>query len=134
MPVVISLLNSYTGMAASAAGLVIQNNILIVAGAVVRPRKLERLRPEEDLEEVLKCVVAVVHLLQSLRLALHEGLLFLYHLLDLLEKQLVSGFYLLTDCLHAGQENLGVLWLVDFDSECSASVENVPIRVSLFLP
>ncbi len=35
MPVVISLLNSYTGMAASAAGIVVHNNILIVAGAVV---------------------------------------------------------------------------------------------------
>jgi len=35
MPVVISLLNSYSGMAACAAGFVIVNNILIVAGALV---------------------------------------------------------------------------------------------------
>lgn len=35
MPVVISLLNSYSGMAACAAGFVIFNNVLIVAGALV---------------------------------------------------------------------------------------------------
>ncbi len=35
MPVVISLLNSYSGLAACAAGFVIQNTILIVAGALV---------------------------------------------------------------------------------------------------
>jgi NAD(P) transhydrogenase subunit beta len=35
MPVVISLLNSYSGMAACAAGFVIGNNILIVAGSLV---------------------------------------------------------------------------------------------------
>ncbi|HSG46988.1 MAG TPA: NAD(P)(+) transhydrogenase (Re/Si-specific) subunit beta [Longimicrobiales bacterium] len=35
MPVVISLLNSYSGLAASAAGFVIHNNILILAGALV---------------------------------------------------------------------------------------------------
>lgn len=35
MPVVISLLNSYTGVAASIAGFVVHNNILIVAGALV---------------------------------------------------------------------------------------------------
>jgi len=35
MPVVIALLNSYSGMAASAAGFVILNNVLIVAGALV---------------------------------------------------------------------------------------------------
>lgn len=35
MPVVISLLNSYSGLAACAAGFVIQNNILIVSGALV---------------------------------------------------------------------------------------------------
>jgi len=35
MPVVISLLNSYSGIAACSAGLAIQNNILIVAGAFV---------------------------------------------------------------------------------------------------
>lgn len=35
MPVVISLLNSYSGMAACAAGFVISNNILIVAGSLV---------------------------------------------------------------------------------------------------
>ncbi len=35
MPVVISLLNSYSGIAASAAGFVIQNNVLIVSGALV---------------------------------------------------------------------------------------------------
>ncbi len=35
MPVVISLLNSLSGVAASAAGFVIQNNVLIVAGCLV---------------------------------------------------------------------------------------------------
>jgi NAD(P) transhydrogenase subunit beta len=35
MPVVISLLNSYSGIAASAAGFVIMNNVLIVAGCLV---------------------------------------------------------------------------------------------------
>jgi NAD(P) transhydrogenase subunit beta len=35
MPVVISLLNSYSGIAACAAGFAIQNNILIVAGSLV---------------------------------------------------------------------------------------------------
>ena len=35
MPVVISLLNSFSGLAASAAGFVVQNNMLIIAGALV---------------------------------------------------------------------------------------------------
>lgn len=35
MPVVISLLNSYSGLAACAAGFVIMNNVLIVAGSLV---------------------------------------------------------------------------------------------------
>ncbi len=35
MPVVISLLNSFSGLAAAAAGFVIQNNVLIVAGCLV---------------------------------------------------------------------------------------------------
>ena len=35
MPVIISLLNSYSGLAACAAGFAIQNNILIVSGALV---------------------------------------------------------------------------------------------------
>ena len=35
MPVIIALLNSYYGLAASAAGFVINNNVLIVAGALV---------------------------------------------------------------------------------------------------
>ena len=34
MPVVISLLNSYAGLAAAATGFVIHNNVLIVAGAL----------------------------------------------------------------------------------------------------
>lgn len=35
MPVIVSLLNSFSGLAASAAGFVIQNNVLIVAGCLV---------------------------------------------------------------------------------------------------
>ncbi|MCP4401966.1 MAG: NAD(P)(+) transhydrogenase (Re/Si-specific) subunit beta [bacterium] len=35
MPVVISLLNSFSGLAASAAGFVVSNNVLIVSGALV---------------------------------------------------------------------------------------------------
>ncbi|MCB0530620.1 MAG: NAD(P)(+) transhydrogenase (Re/Si-specific) subunit beta [Lewinellaceae bacterium] len=35
MPVVICLLNSYSGMAACASGFIVQNNLLIVAGAIV---------------------------------------------------------------------------------------------------
>ncbi|NDG91861.1 MAG: NAD(P)(+) transhydrogenase (Re/Si-specific) subunit beta [Gammaproteobacteria bacterium] len=35
MPVVISLLNSYSGLAACAAGFAVQNNVLIVAGSLV---------------------------------------------------------------------------------------------------
>jgi NAD(P) transhydrogenase subunit beta len=35
MPVIIALLNSYSGLAASAAGFIILNNVLIVAGALV---------------------------------------------------------------------------------------------------
>jgi NAD(P) transhydrogenase subunit beta len=35
MPVVIALLNSYSGLAASAAGFVISNNVLIIAGSLV---------------------------------------------------------------------------------------------------
>ena len=34
MPVVISLLNSYAGLAASATGFAIGNNVLIIAGAL----------------------------------------------------------------------------------------------------
>ncbi len=35
MPVVVSLLNSFSGLAASAAGFVIENNVLVVAGCLV---------------------------------------------------------------------------------------------------
>ena len=35
MPVVIALLNSYSGLAAAATGFVIENNVLIIAGSLV---------------------------------------------------------------------------------------------------
>ena len=35
MPVVIALLNSYSGLAAAATGFVIDNNVLIIAGSLV---------------------------------------------------------------------------------------------------
>jgi H+-translocating NAD(P) transhydrogenase subunit beta len=45
MPVVISLLNSYSGIAAATAGFIILNNVLIVAGCA---RGRERDHPDED--------------------------------------------------------------------------------------
>ena len=35
MPVVISLLNAFTGLAAAATGFELENNVLIVSGALV---------------------------------------------------------------------------------------------------
>ena len=35
MPVVIALMNSYSGIAAAAAGFALQNNALIIAGSLV---------------------------------------------------------------------------------------------------
>lgn len=49
MPVVISLLNSLSGMAASAAGFVIHNNVLIVAGCLVGR---ERNYPHRDYVQI----------------------------------------------------------------------------------
>ena len=39
MPVVISLLNSYAGLASSATGFAIGNNVLIIAGALGRGQR-----------------------------------------------------------------------------------------------
>ena len=55
MPVVISLLNSYAGLASSATGFVLGNNVLIIAGALDGAIGLFAVNSDEQGHEPLVC-------------------------------------------------------------------------------